>query len=235
MLSWRPARQREAQSPAARLSALSDLTGMDMRLLRFLPCCALLARRARRRRLRRRLEEASRPTPSRVVGDDTITKAQFNFLLDGAKRSYAARKTPFPKPGTTQYKSLQDQAMQYLVQQSELEQKAKDLGIERHRQGRRRAPRRRSRSSTSAATRTTYQAAAEGAGPHRGAAALDLRGADPLGEALQRRSRATSRSPTPTSRSTTTRTSRSTRRPRAATCATSSSTTRRSPTRSRRS
>jgi parvulin-like peptidyl-prolyl isomerase len=64
-----------------------------------------------------------------VVGNATITKAQFNTLLDGAKRTYKARKSPFPKPGTTQYKSLQDQAMQYLVQQSELEQRAKDLGV----------------------------------------------------------------------------------------------------------
>ena len=64
-----------------------------------------------------------------VVGSTTITKTQFNFLLDGAKRTYAARKTPFPKAGTTQYKSLQDQAMQYLVQESELEQKANDLGV----------------------------------------------------------------------------------------------------------
>jgi len=64
-----------------------------------------------------------------VVGDDTITKAQFNDLLDGAKRTYKARKTPFPKAGTTQYKSLQDQALQYLVQQSELEQKGKELDV----------------------------------------------------------------------------------------------------------
>jgi len=63
------------------------------------------------------------------VGSDTITKAQFNFLLDGAKRSYQARKTPFPKPGTSQYKQLEDQAVTYLVQQAELEQKAKDMGI----------------------------------------------------------------------------------------------------------
>src|SRR3954453_20187851 len=63
------------------------------------------------------------------VGGDTITKEQFNFLLAGAKRTYKARKTPFPKAGTTQYKSLQDQAMQYLVQEAEYEQKAKDLGV----------------------------------------------------------------------------------------------------------
>jgi len=64
-----------------------------------------------------------------VVGADTITKTQFNTLLDGAKRNYAARKTPFPKPGTAQYKSLQDQVVQYLVQQSELQQKADELGV----------------------------------------------------------------------------------------------------------
>jgi peptidyl-prolyl cis-trans isomerase C len=64
-----------------------------------------------------------------VVGHDTITKQQFNSLLDGAKRTYKARKTSFPKPGTTQYKSLQDQALQYLVQESELEQKAQGLGV----------------------------------------------------------------------------------------------------------
>ena len=64
-----------------------------------------------------------------VVGKDTISKQQFNTLLDGAKRTYKARKTPFPKAGTTQYKSLQDQAMQYLVQETELEQKANDMGV----------------------------------------------------------------------------------------------------------
>jgi parvulin-like peptidyl-prolyl isomerase len=63
------------------------------------------------------------------VGSDTITKEQFNFLFDGAKRTYKARKSAFPKAGTTAYKSLQDQAMQYLVQESELQQKADDLGV----------------------------------------------------------------------------------------------------------
>lgn len=63
------------------------------------------------------------------VGGDTITKAQFNSLINGARLSYKARKTAFPKAGTTSYKQLQDQAMQYLVQQDELQQKAKTLGI----------------------------------------------------------------------------------------------------------
>ena len=64
-----------------------------------------------------------------VVNGTPITKAQFTALLASAQASYKARKTPFPKAGTAAYKSLQDQAMTYLVQQSELEQKGKDLGV----------------------------------------------------------------------------------------------------------
>ena len=64
-----------------------------------------------------------------VVGNDNITKAQFTLLMNGTKSAYLARKTAFPKPGTSQYKALQDQTMKYLVQQSELQQKAKGLGI----------------------------------------------------------------------------------------------------------
>jgi foldase protein PrsA len=102
---------------------------MDMTLLRFLPIALISA-----------LVlvasgcggGGSTKVPSDAVarvGGDTITKAQFNFLLNGAKRSYKARKSPFPQPGTTAYKQLEDQAMQYLVQQDELEQEAKKLGI----------------------------------------------------------------------------------------------------------
>jgi foldase protein PrsA len=64
-----------------------------------------------------------------VVGSNDITKAEFTLLMDGTKSAYVARKTAFPKPGTTQYKALQDQTMKYLVQQAELEQRAKGLGI----------------------------------------------------------------------------------------------------------
>ncbi len=63
------------------------------------------------------------------VGSTTITKASFTQLLAGAQRTYKVQKKAFPKPGTSQYKSLQDQAMQYLVQQSELEQKGKSVGV----------------------------------------------------------------------------------------------------------
>jgi parvulin-like peptidyl-prolyl isomerase len=64
-----------------------------------------------------------------VVGNDAITKSEFNFLIEGARNQATAAKATFPKPGTTEYKTLQDKAMAYLVQEKELEQKAKDLGV----------------------------------------------------------------------------------------------------------
>jgi parvulin-like peptidyl-prolyl isomerase len=101
---------------------------MDMKLLRFLPVALLLALVL----VAAGCGGGSKSVPSSAVarvGNATITKDQFNFLIAGAQRTYTAKKTAFPKPGTTQYKALQDQAMQYLVQQAELEQKAKDLGV----------------------------------------------------------------------------------------------------------
>ncbi|HEY7208153.1 MAG TPA: peptidylprolyl isomerase [Gaiellaceae bacterium] len=65
-----------------------------------------------------------------VVGGQTITKAAYLSLLAQAKRTYAAQKRTFPKLGSSAFKSLQDQAVAYLVQQSEFEQRAKDLGID---------------------------------------------------------------------------------------------------------
>src|SRR5215510_11700506 len=63
------------------------------------------------------------------VGNQEVTKAQFTVLLTQARQSYKARKQAFPKAGTPEYKQLQDQALDYLVQRAEFEQKAKDLGI----------------------------------------------------------------------------------------------------------
>ena len=64
-----------------------------------------------------------------VVGKDTITKSDFNFWLNTAQAAYKARKQSFPKPGTAQYKSIQDQVITYLVEQDELKQRAADLGV----------------------------------------------------------------------------------------------------------
>ena len=64
-----------------------------------------------------------------VVGSESISKAQFNAVLDQARRSFKAQKRSFPKAGSAQYKALQDQALSFLVQRAEFEQKAKDLGV----------------------------------------------------------------------------------------------------------
>jgi parvulin-like peptidyl-prolyl isomerase len=101
-----------------------------MKPLRFLPLFALLAVVVLAAGCGGGGSKKSVPTGSvAVVGSADITKSEFTLLMDGTKSAYVARKTAFPKPGTTQYKTLQDQTMKYLVQQSELEQKAKTLGI----------------------------------------------------------------------------------------------------------
>ena len=64
-----------------------------------------------------------------VVGDQTISKDQFDRLINQAKENYKANKQQFPEPGTTQYIALRKQAMQFLVQRAEFEQKAKDMGL----------------------------------------------------------------------------------------------------------
>ena len=64
-----------------------------------------------------------------VVGHDTIFKTQFNSLLEATKKIDTIRKTPSPRPGTTEYKTRSDGIVQFLVTMAELEQKAKALGI----------------------------------------------------------------------------------------------------------
>src|SRR6476661_6095075 len=54
-----------------------------------------------------------------VVGDQEISRDQFETLLNQAKKSYATQKRPFPKPGTPEYEQLKNQAVQYLVQRAE--------------------------------------------------------------------------------------------------------------------
>jgi parvulin-like peptidyl-prolyl isomerase len=100
-----------------------------MRLLRFLPLSALLAVVLIAAGCGGGGVKSVPSSAVAVVGNDSITKALFNTLMDGTKSAYVARKTAFPKAGTTQYKALQDQTMKYLVQQDELSQKAKSLGI----------------------------------------------------------------------------------------------------------
>ena len=65
-----------------------------------------------------------------VVGDEPISKEQFDELLDRARDNYAKNKQQFPAAGTAQYVALRRQAMQFLVQRAQFEQKAKELGLE---------------------------------------------------------------------------------------------------------
>jgi foldase protein PrsA len=64
-----------------------------------------------------------------VVGKQTISKEQFDKLIDQAKKNYKANHQTFPETGTTQYIALRKQAMQFLVQRAEFEQKADEMGI----------------------------------------------------------------------------------------------------------
>jgi len=64
-----------------------------------------------------------------VVNGTVITKASLDDLLNRAKSSYKTQKRDFPKAGTTDYQSLQSQAVAYLVQRQEYEQEATKLKL----------------------------------------------------------------------------------------------------------
>ena len=63
------------------------------------------------------------------VGSTTISKASFNSLMDVAFARYKSQKQPPPKVGTLQYTQLRDQAVTFLVQETELQQEAAKLGV----------------------------------------------------------------------------------------------------------
>lgn len=65
-----------------------------------------------------------------TVGSAHITKSQFNALMTQASKSYKSQKRPFPKAGTPEWDALKNQAVQFLVQRVEYDQKAKDMGID---------------------------------------------------------------------------------------------------------
>jgi foldase protein PrsA len=65
-----------------------------------------------------------------VVGDQQISKDQFQQLMARAKKSYDQQKRAFPKAGTTEYEQLKGQAITFLVQQAEVDEQAKKLGVD---------------------------------------------------------------------------------------------------------
>jgi parvulin-like peptidyl-prolyl isomerase len=64
-----------------------------------------------------------------VVGKVHINKTAFDALLTQAKRSFTQQGRKFPKAGTTDYATVQGQAVTLLIQQAEREAKAETLGI----------------------------------------------------------------------------------------------------------
>src|SRR5690349_18410573 len=64
-----------------------------------------------------------------VVGGTHITQQQFNDLLAVQKASMKAQGQAFPAAGSTQYAQLRSNLVNVLVQETELQQEAKKLGI----------------------------------------------------------------------------------------------------------
>jgi len=65
-----------------------------------------------------------------VVGGQQISKEQFQQLMARAQKSYDAQKRAFPKAGSAEYEQLKGQAITFLVQQAEVEEQAKKLGVD---------------------------------------------------------------------------------------------------------
>ena len=65
-----------------------------------------------------------------VVAGEEVPKTQFDDILAQAKASYKSQKRPFPKAGTPEYNAIKNQALQFLVQREQFEQKAEELDVE---------------------------------------------------------------------------------------------------------
>src|SRR5579864_1388907 len=64
-----------------------------------------------------------------LVGKDSITKTQFNSLMDATAKVDKVNKQTPPTVGTTAYKQVQDRVLAFLVQLDELTQKGSTLGV----------------------------------------------------------------------------------------------------------
>lgn len=65
-----------------------------------------------------------------IVDGQEVTKAEFDALMARARTSYKNNKQEFPKAGTAEYRTLQNQAVAYLVQQEKYRQEAEELDVE---------------------------------------------------------------------------------------------------------
>src|SRR5262245_56722644 len=63
------------------------------------------------------------------VDGSEITKAELDKLVAQAKRGYESQNQTFPKAGTPEYQSLQQQYVAYLVELAEFRKAADNLGV----------------------------------------------------------------------------------------------------------
>ena len=64
-----------------------------------------------------------------VVDGVPVTKTDLEGLLARAKATYKTQKRAFPKAGTTEFQSLQTQAVAFLVQRAEYDNRAAELKL----------------------------------------------------------------------------------------------------------
>jgi parvulin-like peptidyl-prolyl isomerase len=64
------------------------------------------------------------------VGDQEVTRSDYDAMFEQAKASYKAQGREVPKAGTPEWTALKADIVQFLVQRIQFEQKAKELGIE---------------------------------------------------------------------------------------------------------
>ena len=65
-----------------------------------------------------------------VVDGEKIARADYQAIVDQARKTYKTQKRDFPKAGSQEFQALKNEVVQFLVQRVELEQEAKDLDIE---------------------------------------------------------------------------------------------------------
>ena len=65
-----------------------------------------------------------------VVDGQEIAKSDYDALIAQAKKSYKNQKREFPAAGSQEFQTLRNQAVQFLVQREQFEQKAEDLDVE---------------------------------------------------------------------------------------------------------
>ncbi len=64
-----------------------------------------------------------------VVGDKTVTKEEFDKLVEQQKKSAEAQKQDFPEPGTAEYEALKATVVKGLVEQKEWELEGESMGV----------------------------------------------------------------------------------------------------------